>query len=170
MGSHTTGPIPSSMDESFLLWSVQRGEPGAFRTFLERYEIQIFSLLTALVGDSANADRLAEDVFVEVHRSIGKFKGNISPLAWLYQITVRHVMGTIHKGKYGPADPVRQRAFEAMEKLNENERVLLLLRDVQGLSVSALSGLFRVDEEAIRSTLLRARRRAVGLTINTNNR
>jgi len=53
MGGHTTGPVPTSMDESFLVWSVQRGEPGAFRTFVERHEIQIFSLLTALIGDPA---------------------------------------------------------------------------------------------------------------------
>jgi hypothetical protein len=46
MGSDTTGPIPSSMDESCLVWSVQRGEPGAFRTFVERYGLYLRWMIT----------------------------------------------------------------------------------------------------------------------------
>lgn len=168
MGSHVPSlPLPSlkakMTDEWRLVRAVQVDAPGAFREFVESYQNPIYSLVIALLGDPALADTVAQDVFVEAHRTIRQFKTNESPLVRLYQITLRLATAKAEARTLRSAEPGRDRALELLRNLNDQERVLLTLREVQGFSISALSELFRVDEVAIHANLLTARRHSVRL-------
>src|SRR3712207_4539174 len=76
------------LDERELLRQLRTGSRAAFERLLDRYERRIYNLALRMLGDPTEAEDAAQDIFVEVHRSLPKFRGDSRLDTWMHRIAV----------------------------------------------------------------------------------
>ena len=87
------------MQEVELLSGLTQNKQEAFRQLIALYQDKIFRVCYGLLQNREDAEEIAQDVFVEVFRSIQKFKGDSSLSTWLYRIAVNKSLNRIKKNK-----------------------------------------------------------------------
>jgi RNA polymerase sigma-70 factor (ECF subfamily) len=165
-----------------LVDRARAGETGAFETLVRRYQGWVFTLALRMVGDRAEAEDLAQDVFLKAYRGLRGFKGASRFSTWLYAIASHHCLNHLKaRGRRGglgddPPAPVDRlpdgapRADALLERadlvrivqaemahLTEEHRMVLILRDIQGLSYEEIARTLGVELGTVRSRLHRAR-------------
>jgi len=181
-------PSPELDWETTLVRGCQHGDPDAFRLLVERYQGKVFSIAYALVRRRPDVEDIAQQVFTKVYFGIRHFDFRSAFLTWLYKITVNECYDYLRKQRSnrmvclselteeeawqftnrrsGELLPDRQAELAQMtalllKKVPEEERVLLLLREVEGYSIHDLSRLFSWNENTVKVKLFRARQRLV---------
>ncbi|GAB2550289.1 RNA polymerase sigma factor [Spirosoma aerophilum] len=71
-----------------LIEAVRQGNQDAFRYLYEQTKTRVFNLVLGYVRNREDAEDITQDVYVEVFRSAGSFKGDASGTTWLYRIAV----------------------------------------------------------------------------------
>jgi RNA polymerase sigma-70 factor (ECF subfamily) len=165
-----------------LVDRARAGETGAFETLVRRYQGWVFTLALRMVGDRAEAEDLAQDVFLKAYRGLRGFKGASRFSTWLYAIASHHCLNHLKaRGRRGGlrddppalvdrlpdgaprADALLERADlvrivqAEMAHLTEEHRMVLILRDIQGLSYEEIARTLGVELGTVRSRLHRAR-------------
>lgn len=79
-------------DLSQLLDSIRLGDESAFRQLYETTKGRVFNTALSYVRSREDAEEITQDVFVEVFRSVGAFKGEASVTTWIYRITVNKAL------------------------------------------------------------------------------
>jgi len=87
------------MQENELLSGLIQNKQEAFRHLIELYQDKIFRVCNGLLQNREDAEEIAQDVFIEVYRSIQKFKGESSLSTWLYRIAVNKSLNRIKQNK-----------------------------------------------------------------------
>src|SRR5262249_5928969 len=64
------------------------GEVGAFEELVERYKNLVFAMITRTFPDRSQAEDLAQDVFLRIHRGLPYFRGEARLSTWIYRIVV----------------------------------------------------------------------------------
>ena len=82
-----------------LLEQVVSGDQNAFRLLVDKYQILVFNTCLGFVGNRQSAEDLSQDVFIEMHRSISKFRGDSRLSTWLYRIAVNKSLNYIRDNK-----------------------------------------------------------------------
>lgn len=82
----TKPPAPPEPNDRALVRSAQRGDAGAFRELVERYQRRIYQLALGMVKDPDEAMDIVQETFVRVHRYLPSFKGDSSFFTWTYRI------------------------------------------------------------------------------------
>ncbi len=180
-----------STDEAALVKRVQNGDEIAFREIVERYQTKVFSIIYGILRNRNDAEDIAQQVFAKVYFSIKNFDFRSSLLTWIYKITVnecydylrkKRVRKLIYESDFSADDslrvensepatnhetPVDQRLaqydliFKLLSKISEEDRSLLLLKEVEGHSVEELSQMTGMNENTIKVKLFRARQKLV---------
>lgn len=75
-------------DLAALLEAIRQGDQKAFRQVYERTKTRVFNLALGYVRNREDAEEITQDVYVELFRSAGSFKGDASLTTWLYRIAV----------------------------------------------------------------------------------
>jgi len=86
--SATDAVVPAASAEKGLIESCRRGDPQAFARLVALHEGMVFNLAARLLGDPEEARDLAQDVFLQVYRTLGRFQGRSSLKTWIYRIVV----------------------------------------------------------------------------------
>src|SRR5579863_2324363 len=81
------GVLPDDTDARLVERLVARDE-RAFATLVRSYERRVFSLLLRMIGNRAEAEDLAQEVFVQVFKAIGSFRGEAKLSTWIYRIAI----------------------------------------------------------------------------------
>ncbi|MEL6811780.1 MAG: RNA polymerase sigma factor [Bacteroidota bacterium] len=76
------------MSESDFIQNLREGTREAYAQLLEQYQQKVFHTSMSFVPNKEDAEDVAQEVFVEVYRSIHKFKGGSKLSTWIYRITV----------------------------------------------------------------------------------
>jgi len=172
------------MDEKELIRRSQAGDGEAFGVLAERYKGKVFSLVYGFTRDRTVADDLAQEVFIKAYFSLPKFKAESGFGTWLYRIAVNHSKDFLRKSKGRQREvsledvgeqtltaenrsPEETRVEEerrriiqdALARLPERHRVILTLRDIEGLSYDEISGILKLSPGTVDSRLHRARRK-----------
>ena len=172
------------MDEKELIRRSQAGDGEAFGVLIERYKSKVFSLVYGFTRDRTAADDLAQEVFIKTYYSLPKFKSESGFGTWLYRIAVNHAKDYLRKNKGRQRevslDDVGEQALtaenrspeekrleegrrrviqDALARLPEKDRVILTLRDIEGLSYDEISGILKLSPGTVDSRLHRARRK-----------
>ncbi|SOD88064.1 RNA polymerase sigma factor [Spirosoma fluviale] len=71
-----------------LFEAVRLGNQEAFRHLYERTKTRVFNLALGYVRNREDAEEITQDVYIELFRSAGNFKGDASGTTWLYRIAV----------------------------------------------------------------------------------
>ena len=176
--------------ETELVRNCQSGDPEAFRLLVERYQGRVFSIAHTLLRSRADVEDIAQQVFTKVYLRIRDFDFRAALITWIYRITINECYN--HLRKHRPhrtlcvseiteaeahqvenaraADPAPDRQAEMAQmvsfllgKVSPEERLLLLMKEVEGYSIQDLSRLFACSENTIKVKLFRARQRLAQL-------
>lgn len=165
-----------------LIQSIQKGDRLAFNQLVLKYRTRVMGVATRMLGDRGEAEDLAQDVFVKVYRSMPGFRGASLFSTWLFRITTNSCLNQkrsrrpetqISNGADGPelavADPssnphhlLEQKELKivlekSIQSLPEEQRIVLILRDIEGLSYEAIADSLELELGTVRSRLHRAR-------------
>jgi RNA polymerase sigma-70 factor (ECF subfamily) len=172
------------MDEKDLVQKSQEGNEEAYGVLVETYKTKVFNMAYSLTLNREVADDLAQEVFVKAYYALPKFKGKAAFSTWLHQITVNHTKDYLRKSsrmRHVPFEETkgdlstredeaekREReedlaktkkiVHEAIATLPEKYRVILSLRDIQGLPYEEISHVLNVSQGTVDSRLHRARK------------
>jgi RNA polymerase sigma-70 factor (ECF subfamily) len=164
-----------------LVEAAAGGDRDAFDELVRRHESAILGLCRALAGGSADAEDLAQEVFVRAWKSLRTFRGDSAFRTWLHRVAI-NVARTHHanRGKsmrlFRPMSPrgedppdiaeridtqlARRDVVErALATLPEELREVITLRDLQGLDYKDIARLLDVPIGTIESRIFRARQR-----------
>jgi len=172
------------MEEKQLVRLAQEGSPTAFEELVVKYQPKVFSMALSFTRNREAADDLAQEVFLKAYLALPRFHGKSEFGTWLYRISVNHIKDFLRKkgrAKEVSLDDVREISFSDREQtekaeleretesrrtlvqrfvqsLPEKYRVILTLRDIQGLSYEDISRILRLSPGTVDSRLHRARR------------
>ena len=99
------------MKESELILKLQQGDEHAFREIVDTYKKMVVNTCYRMVHNQEDAEDIAQEVFIEVYRSVHKFRSDSKLSTWLYRISVNRTLNFIrdnkrHKGflSFGDSD------------------------------------------------------------------
>jgi len=169
--------------DTALVRHIRAGDQTAFRELVEQCQSKVFRVIYRILHNRDDAEDLAQEVFTKVYFSIGTFDGRSSVLTWICRIAVNECYSWLRKRRAEfvcdedstsgsislQAADVRtaaERALiqrdlvnKALARIPEDDRFLLLWREVEGLSVTQLTEMIGSNENTVKVKLFRARRR-----------
>ncbi len=174
------------MDEAKLIKSAQQGQVNAFNELVLHYQDRVYNLAYRIMGDPASAADAAQDTFIAAYRSLARFRGG-SFKSYLMRIVANKCYDELRRRKRnpatsfedfgdlgeeanpalidesaGPEEHTERQAVDRLiqagiEALPPDQRVTLVLRDVQGMSYQEIAQATGAALGTVRSRLARAR-------------
>ena len=167
-------------DETHLTEGLRRGDPRAFEDLVRGYQHRVFGVALRMLGSRAEAEEVAQEVFLRVHRAIDDFRGEAKLSTWLYAIASRLCLNRLASGEWrmarhgdqaltrlasresSPVEEVERSELEtalhrAIAELGEERRIVVVLRDLEGLSYEEIATALELELGTVRSRLHRAR-------------
>lgn len=83
------------LDEQRLVMRLRQRDEAAFTQMVRQYQGRVFGLVYRMLNDRAEAEDLAQEVFVTVFKAIDSFRGDSSFSTWLYRIATNHCRNRI---------------------------------------------------------------------------
>jgi RNA polymerase sigma-70 factor (ECF subfamily) len=83
------------MEESRLIKEIQDGNQNAFRLLVEMHQQKVVNTCFGIVHSRADAEDLAQDVFLEVFRTAGNFRGEAKISTWIYRIATNRSLNFV---------------------------------------------------------------------------
>jgi RNA polymerase sigma-70 factor, ECF subfamily len=169
-----------SADEALLVDRLRRGDPRAFEELVIAYQHRVFGIALRMLGSRAEAEEAAQEVFLRAHRAIADFRGDAKLSTWLYAIASRLCMNRLASGERrllregeetlaripsghpSPADELERSERDAalhraIAELSDERRMVVVLRDLEGLSYEEIASALDLELGTVRSRLHRAR-------------
>lgn len=149
---------------------VLAGDREAFAPLVRAHQGKVLSLCLSLLRQRASAEDAAQDVFLKAYKNLSAFRFDAAFSTWLYRISYRHCLDLLKAAKRrreealeflpeAPARPEEDRlAVESLlEGLLPEYRLVLVLREVQGLSYEEISAATGDSMDSVKARLRRAR-------------
>jgi RNA polymerase sigma-70 factor (ECF subfamily) len=169
-----TGP-----DDPEWLARLRTGDGQAFEELVIAYQHRVFGVALRMLGNRAEAEEIAQETFVRAHRALPEFRGDAKLSTWLFAIASRLCLNRLAAGDRrmrregeetllrlpadaDPAAGVERREVEvalhrAIEALPEERRIVVILRDLEGLGYEEIARALGLELGTVRSRLHRAR-------------
>jgi RNA polymerase sigma factor (sigma-70 family) len=175
------------LNELELIQQLRAGNELAFKSLVENYQDLVYNTALGVVQNSEDAEDVAQEVFIQVFRSIDQFKGDARLSTWIYRITTTKALDHIRSRKrkkrfafitslFGANDelvhePVdfqhpgvaldrKEQAallFRMIEQLPDNQKVAFTLHKTEELSYQEIADVMQLSVSAVESLLFRAR-------------
>ena len=87
------------MSESEIIQKLQQGDEHAFRSLVENYKKIVINTCFGIVHHQEDAEDIAQEVFIEVFRSVRNFRADAKLSTWLYRISVNRSLNFIRDNK-----------------------------------------------------------------------
>ena len=159
-------------DEQLIL-DFQKGSQEAFTELFLRYRELIYAFFRRRVIDPAHAEELAQETFLAVLRGAQRYEPRATFRTYLFAIAFKILANDRRKSAHSsngttPRSECAELSArentdaglwvrEAIEKLDADDREVLLLREYEDLSYEEIAGVMRVPINTVRSRLFRAR-------------
>jgi len=169
--------LPLPQPDPDLLRRAQRGEELAFTVLVRTYETPVHNYILRLTGDRTLAEDLTQEVFVRVMHGLPRFSLRCKFTTWLFQVTKNRVLDELRareRRPQGVASFDEMRALEtydqpaerietidaiwrAVEDLNPDLKMALLLRDVVGLPYNDIADALEITLSTVKWRIFKAR-------------
>src|SRR5271163_818699 len=176
-------------EERQLVRLAQSGEEAAFEELIRRHQQRVFGLVSGILRRREDVEDVVQQVFLKVFVLLKRFDQRAAFFPWLYKISVNECWDYLRKKKVRPlvyeadlseeqvsrldgvvsADQppasasdraeARDLLERMMEKLPEQDRELLVLKEVEGFSVQELAEILNLNVNTVKVRLFRARAR-----------
>jgi len=176
-----------SAQESLFVLRLKANEDAAYDELVRTYNSSIFHVAYRMLGDSAEASDVVQEIFIKVFRNIGGFKGEAALKTWIFRIAFSEILNRLRWWKsrhrsstvslddqpngqeYYVADsgPTPEEVLESKERelalqhalvrLSSDHRSIIVLRDIEGFSYTEIAEVLGVSIGTVKSRLARAR-------------
>jgi RNA polymerase sigma-70 factor (ECF subfamily) len=176
--------------EQELIERARTGDPQAFNQVVLAYRKRILGTISRLIGRPEDVEDVAQEVFVRLYYSLDQLRTAEVFEPWLYRLTVnasydylrrvkrrsesrmadlseQQVMmaDSLAGGRQEDEERQKGKTREFMDALfrhvSEEDRLLLTLKEVEGLSLKELEQIYGAKENALKVRLFRARQRVL---------
>ena len=169
--------LPLPQPDFGVLRKAQRGDERAFSILVRAYEVPVFNYVLRLVGDRSLAEDLTQEVFLRVFQGLPNFSLRCRFTTWLFQVTKNRVLDELRASERRPRSlvaledvpplevvdaPMEQleaigALWRAVEGLNVDLKMALLLRDVVGLSYTEIADSLEITLATVKWRIYKAR-------------
>ena len=181
--------LPMNDLDRALLKRLRDRDERAFRELIDAHRDRVFGISYRMLGNRAEAEDVAQEVFIAVFKTIDSFREESKFSTWLYRVTVNHcknrlkylsrrrdrdrdeldetTLGSVAAGELtaGPVAPDRALHGSQMEKLleeaiaslDEEHRVVVVLRDIEELSMEEICDITGLPDGTVKSRIHRGR-------------
>ena len=162
------------MVDAALMTSIPRVEELSFDNVVRQREVQILRTAYRMLGNWSDAEDVAQDVFVRLHKHGLRFPTEAGLYAWLYRVTVNLCVDRVRSAKHWEELPERlsgggesaelsaireerkEALMRALAMLAPKERAAVVLREIEGLSTPEVAEILGSTEGTIRSQISKA--------------
>ena len=171
------------IEEQDLIEKILSGDTEAYAEIVRSYQVKVLGFCTSLLANTTEAEDAAQEVFIKAYQSLKSFRGNSSFSTWLYRITANHCKDLLRKRSrrktesldalmeaseceaqkhwepsFNPASArdASEQIERLLSSLSEEERLVLTLREAQGLSYQEIAETMKCTLDAVKSRLKRA--------------
>jgi RNA polymerase sigma-70 factor (ECF subfamily) len=185
------GTEKSQATDYELAQAAAAGDMASFETLYERHSRRVYSLCLRMTQNVAEAEDLAQEVFIQLYRKAGSFRGESQFTTWLHRLTVNQVLmhfrrrgsraeQTTEDGEApvqvvrGTEDPSRMAAVDrialdkAVSQLPPGYRAVFVLHDVEGHEHEEIARMLGCSVGTSKSQLHKARMKLRGLLRQQN--
>ena len=182
-------PAKAADDRELVRWA-QAEDKEAFEELIRRHQHRVFAVAGGILRRHEDVEDIAQQVFIKAYFSLKRFDQRAAFSTWLYKITVNECWDLLRKKKVRPlvyeadlseeqarriitseeegAGPdiserleARQRVERLLEGLDERDRLMLILKEVEGFSIEEIGEVLDLNANTVKVRLFRARRRVV---------
>ncbi len=169
----------------------QAGDAAAFNEIVQAYRRRIFGTVSRLIGRPEDVEDVAQEVFIRLYYSLDQLRSPEVFEPWLYRLTVNAALDYLRKRRKRKMESrvadlseqqvmmadaaagskvqidekekarIRELVDSLLSGVSEEDRLLLTLKEVEGLSLKELEKIYRVNENALKVRLFRARQRVL---------
>jgi RNA polymerase sigma-70 factor (ECF subfamily) len=187
----SAGRASGAADDRELVRRAQAEDKEAFEELVRRHQHRVFAVAGGILRRREDAEDIAQQVFVKAYFSLKRFDQRAAFSTWLYKITVNECWDLLRKKKVRPlvyesdlseeqarqfgareergaTEPdiseklaARQRVERLLEGLDARDRMMLILKEVEGFSVEEIAQILDLNANTVKVRLFRARRRIV---------
>jgi RNA polymerase sigma factor (sigma-70 family) len=174
-------------DEDIVERVLKNGDRQGLEVLYDRYSGKIFHKCLSLIKDREAAKDCTHDIMVKVFMNLSNFKGKSAFSLWVHSITYNYCMDYLQKQKRLEYSDYSESAYEnlanddealelkllhdvqltqlerAFELLNGDERILLMMRYQDAMSVKHIAEALNIGESAVKMRLKRSRDRLAEL-------
>jgi RNA polymerase sigma-70 factor (ECF subfamily) len=171
---------PAEGDHAYVRATL-RGDLRAFEALVERHRDVVFRVASRIAGRE-DAEDVSQDAFLRAFHRLERFRADASFRAWLLQITHNAAVDHLSRRRPEPVEDAGEQSegaerevarlpaerLESRERiarlesklrgLSPEHRVVLVLRDVEGLSYEEIAGITEAPLGTVKTRLFRARR------------
>jgi RNA polymerase sigma-70 factor (ECF subfamily) len=173
-----------------LIKRAQRGDGAAFNEIVLVYRKRILGTITRLIARPEDVEDVAQEVFLRLYFSLDQLRTAEVFEPWLYRLTVNAAYDYLRKqrrrqeyrmsdlseqqmmmadalagGRVEQEDREHKKIRESVDALlgavSEADRILLMLKELEGLSLKELEKIYNINENALKVRLFRARQRVL---------
>ena len=180
-------PASASDADAKLIAQLQGRSEAAFRELVERYQARIYRTVFALLRNPEEAEDVAQEVFVEVYQTIGRFRSEAALSTWLYRLATSRALKSRRRARtkkrfafftsllgldnevlHEPPDHAHphpllegqqllQLLLAHLARLPDQQQIAFTLRHEQELSYAQIAAVLDTTVPAVESLLFRAR-------------
>jgi len=179
--SAASAPLRELPDRELVL-RCQRNESRAFDELVARHQDRVYTAVTRFCGNAEDAADIVQRAFVNAFRKIQEFKGDSAFSTWIYRIAFNQAISFRRENRrpavsiYSKDDEkvvepavdsnpteklegeeTQKKVQQALEMLEEGDRQIILLKDLQGHSYDEIASIMQIPKGTVRSRLHRAR-------------
>jgi RNA polymerase sigma-70 factor, ECF subfamily len=160
-----------------VLRKAQRGDEKAFSLLVRAYELPVYNYVLRLVGDRSLAEDLTQEVFIRIYQGLPNFSLRCRFTTWMFQVTKNRVLDELRASERRPralvciddipplevldAPMERLEAIDALwraiDRLNVDLKMALLLRDVVGMSYTEIADSLEITLATVKWRIYKAR-------------
>lgn len=175
------------MNEQELIQGLQNGEEAAFKYLVDHYRDRVYNTALGIVQSAEDAEDVAQEVFIQVYKSVAGFKGESKLSTWLYRIATTRSLDLLRSRKSKKRFGLLQRLFgegnepeyelpdfnhpgvvlerkenaaklfRAIGRLPENQKIAFTLHKLEDLSYQEVSEVMQTSLPAVESLMHRAK-------------
>ncbi len=169
--------MPLPQPDPGVLRKAQRGDERAFSIIVRTYEQPVFNYVLRLTGDRSLSEDLTQEVFLRLYQGLPSFSLRSRFTTWLFQVTKNRVLDELRAMERRPRavvaledipplealDAPVERAetidavWRAVEALNPDLKMALLLRDIVGLSYTEIAETLEITLATVKWRIYKAR-------------
>lgn len=173
-----------------LIEKAKKGDDAAFNLVIQAYRKRILGTIARLIRKPEDVEDVGQEVFVRLYYSLDQLRTPEVFEPWLYRLTVNAAYDYLRRKKRRPENrmsdlseqqvmmadamaggkksaedarrtKIRETVQMLLEKVSEEDRILLMLKEVEGLSLKELEQVYKIKENALKVRLFRARQRVL---------
>ncbi len=163
-------------DDRALLAAHVAGDPHAFDALIRKHQQRLWAVALRTLRDREDAADALQEACLSAYRAAASYRGEARVTTWLHRIVVNACLDRARRQAARPTVPLPEQptadprdrlaehetsleVTEALHRLPEEQRLALVLVELQGLSVQEAAGVLGVPEGTVKSRCFRARAR-----------